>query len=948
MNLTTPGGTHIDLLRETDGSYTAYELADASPYRVVRTTPDFQKQLTACRPGPPAEGSVPSLEPVQAFARTPSGGYLVVRRSDAFSTTGNASSVYVTEFDAQWNFLSEAQYPTSVAKTIALADLNGDGIPDIVIGRVSPSYTVSLEILLGIGGVDFQPPVDYAIPGPRRLESLAIGDLNGDHKLDVAVATDHLSIFFGNGDGTFQSEVIPSSLAAGTYSPYALAIADLNGDGKADLAFTMEDSHFIPYAMAALATGGGAFAAPVPYAAAGSHSIAVADMNDDGIPDLVTSGVSILFGDGAGAFPKRRDYFVETDGALILTDFDGDGKMDVVVASGNSDILSGAALAVLFGRGGGSFAGPPVSLVPGIPAPETSLTALAPGDFNHDGIPDLVSADSQGHIRVLKGIGDGSFRSVFQANAPAAGQVPSAILVADFNDDENIDFAVVGPDYTPSSSNSLSVFLGNGDGTFSPPLSIPVPSGALSFAAADFNGDDKLDLALLTGQETAASAGGVQILLGNGDGTFHSAASYPAGPFAQSVAAGDFNGDGLPDLAVTDTDTFLNQNRGGNVAILLGKDDGVFTFAPGQPLTGGDKRGPYSLAIADFNADGILDLAVTLSDYSNNHGGLVILLGRGDGTFQPPVPYASSATGVLTADLNGDGIPDLIVTGSVTSPGTGYLLGFGDGTFQPESFVADSVAPLAIADFNGDGKLDIAAGTPSGGIATFLNISQTPPAVSLVSAATFAPGPLAPNSLATAFGKNLATPFGTTVSVQDSTGAARTASLLYVSPRQVNFLVPSATAPGPATVSFTPLDGPPPQSVPGQIAPVAPALFSAGPIALAAAYAVLVSPGGAQTFEPVFTEQNGTAFPSPISLGAQSDNAYLILYGTGIRGAQSSVTVTIQGVPAPVTYSGPQPQFPGLDQINVQIPPTHAGSGLVSVALSASGIPANIVTIAIQ
>ncbi len=866
INLTTPGGSHINLLREPNGTYTAYELADASPYRVIRTTSDFQKQLTACPPGPPATGLSPFVAPPQAFARTNS-GYLFVQRSDMFSVQGNTPfTIDVAEFDTHLNLVSEALLPIPIAEAIAIADVNADGIPDILIGIISPgSYAASLEVLIGKGGVDFQTPVDYAIPGPSHLQSLVVGDLNGDHKLDVAVATDHVSIFFGNGDGTFQSENV--AIDVHNYPPIyisriiSLAIADLNGDGKPDLAFTIAEESSLPYAMVSLASGAGAFTAPVLYSVAGTDSIAIADMNGDGIPDLVTSGVTILYGDGTGAFPKRRDYLVETSGSVILTDFNDDGKIDIVVGTGNPDLLSGTAIAVLFGRGDGTFAGPPVTTIPGRPAPTIPfLTSLSAADFNHDGIPDLVSSDSQGHINVLQGVGDGSFRIAFQYGFPTA--IPYGIVTADFNRDGKADFAVAASDFTTSGSGYVYVFLGNGDGTFQSPLEAPAPLGAFSLAAADFNGDGKVDLAVVISQQGSASTDSVLIWLGNGDGTFHSSASYSAGPVAQNIAAGDFNGDGKLDLVVTNNGAYSNQNQDGNIELLLGKGDGTFTLSPGVPLTGGNQRGPYGLAVADFNADGHLDLAVTLSDSSHYQGGLAILLGRGDGTFQPPVSSSSGNVGVLAGDLNGDGIPDLMVTGSSLQQGTGYLLGVGDGTFQPETVFANYLTPLAAADFNGDGKLDIAGGLGAN-IATFLNLSHTQPLLSIVNAATFAAGPLAPASLATAFGKNLATSSGATVSIHDSSGATLAASLLYVSPQQINFLVPPATAPGTATITFTPTLGPPSQFLAVQIAPVAPALFSVGATTIPAAYAVLVTPDGAQTFEPVFTEQNGIPAPLP-------------------------------------------------------------------------------------
>ena len=360
--------------------------------------------------------------------------------------------------------------------------------------------------------------------------------------------------------------------------------------------------------------GNGAFAPPATYAVGGSDSFAIGDMNGDGIPDIVTSGISILYGDGTGSFPQRRDYLQETDGNFILTDFDGDGKMDVVIGTGSPMLLSGTSLSVLFGRANQTFFGPLVSLVPGLPAPDNKIIALAAADFNHDGRPDLVSSDIEGHLNVLQGANDGSFRPVFQFDFPADIEIPYAIALKDFNQDGKLDFALVG-------SGSVEVFLGKGDGTFQTPLETSSPLGALSLAAGDFNGDRKPDFAVFVSQEASGTSDTVLILLGNGDGTFTSHGSYPVGPFAPGIAAGDFTGDGKPDLVITDAGTYANQNQDGNIVLLFGRGDGTSTPAPAIPITGGKARGPYGLATADFNGDGKLDLAVTLSDYSKYQGG---------------------------------------------------------------------------------------------------------------------------------------------------------------------------------------------------------------------------------------------------------------------------------------------------------------------------------------
>ena len=189
---------------------------------------------------------------------------------------------------------------------------------------------------------------------------------------------------------------------------------------------------------------------------------------------------------------------------------------------------------------------------------------------------------------------------------------------------------------------------------------------------------------------------------------------------------------------------------GGGFSILFGKGDGTFS-APVPISIGIGNFQPAGLVAADWNHDGLLDLAVTL-----NNGPLLVLLGRGDGTFQAPATYAVPAFGfdrLTVADLNGDGVPDLIGTGP------NWLLGNGDGTFRPEVAFDGSAYPLMIsviaADFNHDGRVDLAGGIFTAGVGVLLNISQPAP-LTVVSAASFAVGPVAPDSLATAFGSSLA------------------------------------------------------------------------------------------------------------------------------------------------------------------------------------------------
>jgi hypothetical protein len=228
---------------------------------------------------------------------------------------------------------------------------------------------------------------------------------------------------------------------------------------------------------------------------------------------------------------------------------------------------------------------------------------------------------------------------------------------------------------------------------------------------ADLNHDGIPDLAIanFTGQGT------VSILLGNGDGTFQSAQSYAAGIFPSSVAVGDFNGDGIPDLALAAG--YPNCPGSSSVQVLLGNGDGTFQAA--TQYSAGDT--PSCVAVRDLNGDGIADLAVT--NFVSND--VSVLLGHGDGTFQAAVNYAVGPSAapplsLAVADFNRDGFPDLAVT---FAGGVRLLLGNGDGTFQPTplSYVAGSYfSALAVGDFNRDGFSDLVVTNPDGNIVSIL------------------------------------------------------------------------------------------------------------------------------------------------------------------------------------------------------------------------------------
>jgi uncharacterized protein (UPF0548 family) len=386
--------------------------------------------------------------------------------------------------------------------------------------------------------------------------------------------------------------------------------------------------------------------------------------------------------------------------------------------------------------------------------------SVAVGDFDGDAKLDLAVAnwgrnpadtpDFRGSVSVLLGNGDGTFQAA--ANY-SAGSWPMSIAVGDFNRDGKPDLAAANTEpATPSgygeARGSVSVLLGNGDGTFQPAVNYSVGTNPVSVAVSDVNGDDKPDLIVAaSGSNPNFFDSSVSVLLGNGDGTFQPAVNYSTGPHTTSLAVGDFNGDGKPDLAVANYGSHARNYTDASVSVLLGNGDGTFQRAVNY--SGGSL--PLSVAVGDFNGDGKPDLAVGNYGWLKSDYGISVLLGNGDGTFQAAVGFPFDPTGatiyepdsIAVGDFNGDGKLDLAVAdGSHSNPAPGVLvlLGNGDGTFQTAvNFDAGpGSTSVALGDFNGDGAPDLAvANGPSASVVVLLNtcVSASPSlAVSLSNA----------------------------------------------------------------------------------------------------------------------------------------------------------------------------------------------------------------------
>jgi hypothetical protein len=353
---------------------------------------------------------------------------------------------------------------------------------------------------------------------------------------------------------------------------------------------------------------------------------------------------------------------------VAVGDFNRDGIPDLVVANAYQGGSRGT-VSILLGNGDGTF-------LTGkeIDAGGAETTTVAVGDFNGDGKPDLVVAnygDLSGpdNVAVLLGNGDGTF---MPAAVYTAGTKPDFVAVGDFNGDGNLDVVAGSNSGGPAVGNTgvVSVFLGKGDGTFAPAVNYPTGIVAASIAVADLNGDGRLDLAVAN-----ENSDNVSVLLGRGDGTFQASVNYPAGPGPAGIASGDFNGDGKLDLVVANA----GSSFGTTVSVLIGNGDGTFQAPVSYPA--GDE--PFSVAVGDFNTDGKLDLVV--ADSRSSVGNTVnLLLGNGDGTFQTAVPYTvgTGAVSVAVADLNSDGLLDVAVA-NITSNNVSVLLNAGQACKVP-------------------------------------------------------------------------------------------------------------------------------------------------------------------------------------------------------------------------------------------------------------------------
>ncbi|MGI8772270.1 MAG: FG-GAP repeat domain-containing protein [Acidobacteriaceae bacterium] len=582
-------------------------------------------------------------------------------------------------------------------------------------------------------------------------------DGNPDILLAPADQLNSLVLLQGSSNGAFTPRVI-STLAL---APASMQLVDVNRDGYADL-IEATNADFVssgPIDNGTLAVylndGHGDFNTSPSFSfhiGLVTTGLFLADFNGDGRPDIAVSstasdtagGIQILLNTGNGSFSTGQAFApAQYTKALTSGDFNGDSKRDLVVQGT-------AGIQILLGKGDGNFS-------PGKTVSSNTASAFADsGDLNHDGHLDFAVAQGNS-VSVWLGKGDGSFTQAPSLSNPQPARSgngmtqPVSLLIQDFNRDGDLDIAIAND----GNGGPAEIFSGKGNGTFSysriyngvagpygiaaadvnhdgnldiigegTHLLIGTPSGYFkgaetaytpipqSMVSADFNGDGIPDVAVVNQSLCATCQGSVTVFGGTGKGYFSTSKTYPIILTHGVISAGDVNGDGHMDLVVTRSnrpEAEAPPKISGDTVVLLGKGDGSFAPAKTYTLLGQAAVGVVTNAayLLDVNHDKRLDLV----------GDWGVALGNGNGTFKNPVALPSgilNISSILEGDLNKDGNVDLVLLGDASGP-NGFggffftLLGNGKGSFvlshsQP---LSTAIGGMILTDMNRDGKLDL-------------------------------------------------------------------------------------------------------------------------------------------------------------------------------------------------------------------------------------------------
>jgi hypothetical protein len=552
-------------------------------------------------------------------------------------------------------------------------------------------------VLLNQGDGTFAAPLAYDAGDHPR--SVAIGDLDGVNGPDLAVANqigDDVSVLLNQGDGTFADAV---EYGVGS-SPGSVTIGDLDGVNGPDLAVANWNSDDVSVL---LNQGDGTFAAAVLYPVGGwPSSVAIDDLDGVDGPDLAVAGgggLALLLNQGDGTFAAAAAYGAgNAPVSVAIADLDGMNGPDLAVAdtgvySEVDDSFYGGGVSLLLNQGNGTFGSATYALGDG-------PRSLAIGDLDGVKGPDLAVGyvggypDSDRGVSVLLNQGDGTFRD---AGTYADGIAASgSVAIGDLDGVNGPDLAVAYVGSYPDYERGVSVLLNQGDGTFRDADIYSAEIDPTSVAIGNLDGVNGLDIAVTHLGSYPDYAGGVSVLLNQGDGTFAAPVAYAAGHGSWSLAIGDLDGINGPDLAVVN-------HYSDDVSILMNRGNGTFDLTATYAT---DPGSPVSVAIGDLDGVRGPDLAVGKRWYE-----ISVLLNQGDGTFGAEVTYDAGVgpLSVAIGDLDGVNGPDLAVASELGGD-VSVLLNEGDGTFAAASAYAAGAGPssVAIGDLDGVNGPDLA------------------------------------------------------------------------------------------------------------------------------------------------------------------------------------------------------------------------------------------------
>ncbi len=557
---------------------------------------------------------------------------------------------------------------------VIVADFDGDGIVDVSENDYSSG---ELAVYLSSAKVPYTGTAVTTPDGVYDACNSTSGSLTGSSGSPAIVETncgDDTITVYNNAAGVFSPGVYyPAAGPVANFNTYpeAVTIADVTGTGNGDVVVTNDGSSDVT-----ILTGNGdgtLNTTNVGYAVGGYtwHPAIVTDINGDGLADILLgddeNSLTWMAGYGDGTFQAARDFYAPIPGggtcaygiSIASGDFNGDGIPDVVQSSGTcSGNPSGITV---------FLSNPDGSLQPGVTYGSSSAAGqgfwyATVADFNGDGKLDIAASDTGGVVDIFFGTGSGAFVEGASYSVSGAGQ--EGIVSADFNGDGFADLAVVN-----LSSSNVTVLLNDGAGGFSSSAPITITAGGYEIAAAQLGNTVGTPAAPVTDLLIAEYFGTtVGVLLGNGDGTFTAGTDVTVGSRPYGLAVGDVNGDKKPDLVAT-IDACCPTPSAQGIAVAFGNGDGTFGASTLLNSTlqnpALDLPWPGEISVADVDGDTVPDLVYTNSEF----GTVAILFGTGTGTattpyFFDPVefPVGQYAYGITIADVNGDGTPDAVTS----------------------------------------------------------------------------------------------------------------------------------------------------------------------------------------------------------------------------------------------------------------------------------------------